>query len=95
MKCRVCNNSINPFVSFGKMPIANGFLLEKDFKDEYFFELATAFCEKCFTVQLETQPDPKLMFHENYAFFFKDIKKYAASFSRICRMGFGTLFKKR
>ena len=80
MKCRVCNNSINPFVSFGKMPIANGFLLEKDFKDEYFFELATAFCEKCFTVQLETQPDPKLMFHENYAFFSKTSKSMQLHF---------------
>jgi len=67
-------------VSFGKMPIANGFLLEKDFKDEYFFELATAFCEKCFTVQLETQPDPKLMFHENYAFFSKTSKSMQLHF---------------
>ena len=48
--------------------------LMKQFKNEYFFELATAFCEKCFSVQLETQPDPKLMFHENYAFFSKTSK---------------------
>ena len=61
-------------MSFGKMPIANAFLKEADFQDEYFFDLATAFCEKCLTVQLETQPDPKLMFHENYAFFSKTSK---------------------
>ena len=71
MKCRVCNHIIKPFISFGKMPIANGFLKKEQFKSEYFFELAPAFCEKCFTVQLETQPDPKMMFHENYAFFLK------------------------
>ena len=74
MNCRICDNLIEPFISFGKMPIANGFLDEKQFKNEYFFELATAFCEKCFSVQLETQPDPKLMFHENYAFFSKTSK---------------------
>ena len=74
MKCRVCSNIINPFISFGKMPIANGFLKKDQFRDEYFFELATAFCDKCFTVQLETQPDPEMMFHENYAFFSKTSK---------------------
>ena len=80
MKCRVCNNQIEPFISFGDMPIANGFLLEKEFKDEYFFELATAFCEKCFTVQLVTQPDPNLMFHDNYAFFSKTSKSMQSHF---------------
>lgn len=80
MKCRVCNNHIEPFISFGDMPIANGFLLEKEFKDEYFFELATAFCEKCFTVQLVTQPDPNLMFHDNYAFFSKTSKSMQSHF---------------
>ena len=39
-------NIINPFISFGKMPIANGFLKKDQFRNEYFFELATAFCDK-------------------------------------------------
>ena len=80
MKCRVCNNHIEPFISFGKMPIANGFLLKKQFEDEYFFELATAFCEKCYTVQLVTQPDPNLMFHDSYAFFSKTSKSMQLHF---------------
>tara|TARA_B110000503_G_C7127929_1_gene405519 strand:- start:461 stop:1621 length:1161 start_codon:yes stop_codon:yes gene_type:complete len=69
-------------MSFGKMPIANAFLKEEDFQDEYFFDLATAFCEKCLTVQLETQPDPKLMFHENYAFFSKTSKHMQLHFEK-------------
>lgn len=69
-------------MSFGKMPIANAFLKEGDFQDEYFFDLATAFCEKCLTVQLETQPDPKLMFHENYAFFSKTSKHMQLHFEK-------------
>jgi methylation protein EvaC len=64
------------------MPIANGFLLEKDFKNEYFFELAAAFCEKCFTVQLKNQPKPKLMFHKNYAFFSKSSKYMQSHFQK-------------
>jgi len=56
-------------MSFGKMPLGNGFLFEADFKNEYFFEMEVAFCENCKMFQLVRQPDPNQMFHENYAFF--------------------------
>ena len=82
MYCRVCSNKIDPFVSFGKMPIANGFLKKEQFENEYFFELATAFCERCYSVQLVTQPDPKLMFHDNYAFFSKTSKSMQVHFQK-------------
>lgn len=67
--CRVCKSEINPFMSFGRMPIANGFLTETDFGEEYFFDLEVAFCAHCKTFQLINQPDARQMFHENYAFF--------------------------
>ena len=67
--CRVCGVIIKPFMSFGKMPIANGFLTKDQIKTEYFFELATAFCSKCGMFQLIDQPAAEQMFHENYAFF--------------------------
>lgn len=51
------------------MPIANGFLMPEDFAKEYFFELNPAFCPHCLTFQIEEQPAPEMMFHENYAFF--------------------------
>ena len=56
-------------MSFGSQPIANGFLKEHEFSEEYFFEMETAFCESCNTFQLVTQPSAEKMFHENYAFF--------------------------
>lgn len=67
--CLICSHSIDPFMSFGNMPIANGFLTPDQFTHEYFFEMEVAFCPKCTMVQLTTQPDPEKMFHENYAFF--------------------------
>ena len=67
--CRICSSSITLFMSFGKMPIANGFLTEDQIESEYFFELAPSFCEKCGMFQLIEQPAPEKMFHENYAFF--------------------------
>jgi len=69
MKCRICNHEIETFMSYGRMPIANGFLTPEAFKDEYFFELKPAFCEQCYSFQIEEQPDPEMMFHDHYAFF--------------------------
>ena len=36
MKCKLTNKEIMPFMSFGKMPLANGFLNESEFKIENF-----------------------------------------------------------
>ena len=82
--CRVCNSKIEPFMTFGKMPIANGFLTSGHIISEYFFELAPAFCSECGMVQLIDQPAPEKMFHENYAFFSstsKHMQKHFKAFS--------------
>ena len=39
--CLICNNCMSPFISFGTMPIANGFLAEDQFNNEYFFKMET------------------------------------------------------
>jgi methylation protein EvaC len=67
--CRICNEDIKPFMSFGSMPIANGFLAKEEFSSEYFYEMEVAFCNSCGGFQLVNQPDARKMFHENYAFF--------------------------
>lgn len=56
-------------MTFGNMPIANGFLTPDQFQDEYFFELKPVFCETCGTFQLAEQPAPGKMFHGQYAFY--------------------------
>jgi methylation protein EvaC len=68
-RCRVCDAEIAPFMSFGRMPIANGFLKPEEIADEYFFELAPAFCSACGMFQIMEQPQPEKMFHEQYAFY--------------------------
>ena len=67
MNCRNCESPINQFMSFGKMPIANNFSITKNYTD-YVFNLDPCYCEKCNLFQLYHQPEPKLLFHENYAF---------------------------
>jgi methylation protein EvaC len=68
-QCRVCSTKIQKFMSFGRMPIANGFLKNEQIKDEYFFELAPAFCQECGMFQIMDQPEAEKMFHDQYAFF--------------------------
>lgn len=83
--CRVCSSSISAFMSFGKMPIANGFLTEEQIPDEYFYELAPAFCDRCKMFQIVDQPAPEKMFNANYAFY--------SSTSRYMQRHFEQFFK--
>lgn len=80
--CLVCSAQIEPFISFGKMPIANGFLTPEQYSEEHFFELATAFCPQCKMVQLTELVDERKMFHENYAFFSSTSVRMAEHFQR-------------
>jgi len=79
--CRVCGAGIEPFMSFGQMPIANAFLTREQFDREYFFELATAFCSDCHTFQIVDQPSPEQMFHEQYAFFTRTSRSMVTHFA--------------
>jgi methylation protein EvaC len=68
-------------MSFGRMPIANGFLTTEEVKDEYFFELAPAFCESCNMFQIVEQPEPEKMFHGHYAFYSSTSRYMQAHFA--------------
>ncbi len=69
MKCKITNSKITPFMSFGRMPIANGFLRKNKFKKEFFFDMKVGFCKKISLFQLMKHPRPKQMFNSNYPFF--------------------------
>jgi methylation protein EvaC len=79
--CLICGSPAEQFISFGQMPIANGFLLPEQLADEHFFELAVAFCASCTMVQLVHLVEPSKMFHENYAFFSSTSTRMAAHFA--------------
>jgi len=68
-QCLICHAEYEPFLSFGKMPIANGFLVPEQFGEEYFYDMQLAHCQNCNMVQLVQQPDRDMMFHDNYAFY--------------------------
>jgi methylation protein EvaC len=79
-QCLVCRNPLTPFISFGRQPIANGFLAREDLAKETFFDLAVGHCERCHMVQLVELVDREKMFHGNYAFFSGTSQRMAAHF---------------
>src|SRR5687768_7439945 len=93
--CRICNSKIEAFMSFGKMPIANGFLVPEQIPNEYFFELAPAFCSQCGMFQLIEQPQPEKMFHGNYAFFSSTSKYMQAHFQKFAELVMQRIFTGR
>jgi len=56
-------------MTFGKMPLANGFLEEKNFESEFFYEMEVGFSEKISLLQLNESPDPKKIFNKKYPFY--------------------------
>ena len=79
-ECLICQTSYEAFMSFGEMPIANGFLTPDEFDDEYTFELRVGVCPQCYMMQLVEQPDREMMFHENYAFYSSTSRRMAEHF---------------
>ena len=84
--CRVCATRIAPFMTFGRMPLANAFLTDAQLASEYFFELAPAFCSQCGTFQLMEQPAPERMFHAQYPFFSSSSLRMQAHFKAFAEM---------
>ena len=90
-KCLISGAETETFLSFGKMPIANGFLEPKDYPNEHFFELKVGYCPESKMVQLTELVDREKMFHENYAFFSSTSRRMAEhfrSFAESVREGF-------
>ena len=68
MKCKFSGEKIKPFMSFGKMPMANAFLKNLN-KKEYFFRLQATFGNKFSLFQLVDNPKPNKMFNRHYPFY--------------------------
>jgi len=69
MKCNITNKNVEEIMSFGKMPIANGFLHEEDKSKEYFYEMTVGLSPEIGLFQLTNFPKVEMMFHDEYPFF--------------------------
>jgi methylation protein EvaC len=78
-------------MSFGRMPIANGFLSREEFEREIFYDLQIAFCPACTMVQLAELVEPCRLFHERYAFFSSTSVRMAKHFEEFARQVMATI----
>ena len=91
MKCKISNKPISPFMNFGKMPLANGFIEQKDFKNEFFFNMEVGFSEDISLFQLNDHPKPDQMFNKNYPFFSGSsnyMKKHFSNYAKYIKENF-------
>ena len=80
MNCKVTKKKLTSIMSFGKMPIANGFLDKKNFGKEFFFEMSIGFSNELSLLQLIDHPKPEMMFNDNYPFFTSSSKYMISHF---------------
>lgn len=85
MKCKITNDLIEPFMSFGKMPAANGFLEEKDFKTEFFYNMEIGFSKKISLFQLNKFSNPKTIHDEKYPFYTASSEHMKAHFKEYAK----------
>ena len=81
MNCKITNSKLDPFMSFGKMPLANGFISKNQFDSEFFFEMNVCFNENLSLLQLGNHPPPEKMFNIDYPFYTSSSKTMIKHFS--------------
>ena len=81
--CRACGHTLkNAFLSLGKTPVSNSYLLEAGLHSmEPFYPLELYVCEKCFWVQIDEFEPAENIFSANYAYF----SSYSKSWLEHCK----------
>ena len=73
---------MKPFMSFGKMPMANGFLDKKNFKKEFFYNLEVGFSKDNYLFQVNDHPKSPHIFNNNYPFYTSKSKYMVRHFKK-------------
>ena len=94
-KCRVCGGPIEAFMTFGRMPIANGFLKPERSRERIFLRARAGILRNCKMFQIVEQPDAGKMFHENYAFYSSTSRYMQAHFERYANFVLGEILEGR
>jgi len=68
--CRFCQGrNLVDILDLGNVPLAGGFLKEKDFPHEQYYPLDLKLCRDCFLVQVGNVVPADILFNDNYFFF--------------------------
>ena len=79
--CRFCEGrNLVEVLDFGDVPLAGGFLKEKDFSTELFYPFSLNLCQDCFLVQISNVVPGDVLFKDNYFFFSSQIQSLVQHF---------------
>ena len=63
--CRICKSKdLKPFLKFGEMPLAGGFIKKEDLSKEKLYPLTVAFCQQCKETQVLETVSPEILFND-------------------------------
>jgi len=84
--CRFCQGvHLVKILDFGNVPLAGGFLKEKDFPNEKYYPLDLNYCQDCCLVQVRNIVSAEILFQENYFFFSSAIGTLVDHFKAFAR----------
>jgi len=63
--CRICKSEdLKPFLEFGKMPLAGGFIRKEDLSKQNLYPLTVVFCQRCKETQILETISPEILFKD-------------------------------
>ena len=84
--CRFCQGThLSKILDLGNVPLAGGFLKEKDFPHEKYYPLTLNFCKDCYLVQVSDIVSADTLFKNNYFFFSSAIKTLVDHFKNFAQ----------
>lgn len=84
--CRFCQGTnLSKILDLGNVPLAGGFLKEKDFAHEKYYPLTLNFCQDCYLVQVSNVVSADILFKNNYFFFSSAIRTLVDHFKEYAR----------
>lgn len=93
--CRSSGTPLTVVLDLGQQPLGNGFRRPEDDSPEYTFWLRCGYSEESRLFQLIEQPDPAMMFHDDYAFRSSTSGAMRAHFQahaeRVIELGWGSV----
>lgn len=92
--CRFCHGTkLVKMLDFGNVPLAGGFLREKDFSHEKYYPLDLNFCQDCYLVQVGNVVSAEVLFKENYFFFSSAISTLVEHFEKFAQESYDRFLK--
>lgn len=84
--CRFCQGkNLKNVLDLGDVPLAGGFIKEKDFANEKYYPLTLNFCQDCFLIQVSNVVSADVLFKNNYFFFSSAIGTLVEHFKEYAR----------